>query len=155
MAEQLGSERKLDDDEIRHAKIFISELLILGALEVRELRDLQERFTLDKYDAQLLQNRGLNIDTQPLIDSIEKEIDLDLDEKVSEVNTYLLTEPDLSVEIITDTDRIKVDSVLRVGDSIVPVVGDELYDRDVRNIAIGRSIYKYGSKSVYLANGDS
>lgn len=155
MAELLGSDRKLDDDEIRHAKIFISELLILGALEVRELRDLQERLTLDKYDTLLLQNRGLTIDTQPFIDSIEKEIDLYLDEKVSEVNTYLLTEPDLAAEIISDTGRIKVDSVLRDGDSIIPVIGDELYDQDVKDIVVGGDRYKYGSKSVYLADGDS
>lgn len=152
MTEFLENPATLDDDEIRHAKLFLSELLILGELEVKQLRDLQKRLAIDTYDAMLLENRGLSVDTRPFIDSIEKEIDVMLEEKVTEVNTYLLTVPELAVEVISGADRITVDSVVRMGDAVVPVVGDELYTEDIKCISVGSDVYKLGAKSVYLAD---
>lgn len=155
MTEHLRSDTKMDDDEIRHAKQYIAELLILGAIDVRALRDIQERLTLDAHDSNFLRERNLVIDTAPLIDSIEEQIDTELEQIVSEVNSYLLTESELAVHVVTASGNVAVDSVVRVNDSIVPIVGDELYDGDVRNVVIGSDTYKCGAKMVYLADNET
>lgn len=130
------SPEPLDDDGIRITKLLIQEALSDDLSEIKRLRAIQSYLQLPDADRQLLRDRGIEVGINPLIQEIEDEIARELNDRVNEINSALTNAPGLTVEVSIQGAALKVGSVARLQDRIVPVIDDEIRDEPVESVSV-------------------
>lgn len=130
------SPEPLDDDGLRVTKLLIQEALSDDLAEIKQLRSIQAYLQLDAADRKLLYDRGIDVGVNPLIQEIEDEITRELTARVLEVNSALTNAPGFTVEVVIEGAVLKVGSVVRLQDRIVPVVDEQVRDEPIDSMSI-------------------
>ena len=130
------SPEPLDEDGIRVYKALIREALLDDLVEVRQLRSIQEYLRLQDSDGALLRERGIAVSTGPMIEDIENEITRELTARVNEINSAITQAPGFVIEVVVHGEPRKIESVVRHGDRVVPVLDGEAYDQPVESVLI-------------------
>lgn len=130
------SPEPLDEDGIRVTKLLIQEALSDDLSEIKRMRAIQSYLQLPEADRNLLRDRGIEVGMNPLIQEIEDEIDRELTARVHEINSALTNAPGFTVEVVIGGGALKVGSVARLQDRIVPVIDEEIRDEPIESVSV-------------------